>query len=102
MTKQPEKSTHYFASTCASWGVGQTRAEAMANAARGAGSDVIKANVKPHGGLYCWTCRVEAPESAEYQISYYAPQDVECTRVQEFNLQNTKGHALPIDHEDAS
>lgn len=69
----PELPHHFFASTAVSWGVGQTRQEAIDKAARIAGSDIIKRNVKANGGLYVWTCEVECPQSTDYNINNYAP-----------------------------
>jgi hypothetical protein len=94
ITTQPY---HYFASTAFGWAVAPTRAEAMASVARQAGTDIIKRNTKASGGLYCWTVRVELPQSTSYGINNYAPADVPTADVREFNLVNTKGHSLPID-----
>lgn len=88
---------HYFAATAVSWAAGLTRAEAVAGAARIAGDSIIKPNVKANGGLYVWTCRVELPKDAPYDIRNFQPRDVPISQGDAFLIQNIKGHVVPID-----
>jgi len=92
-----EKPFHYFGSTCFHWATGATRQEVLEKLARMAGTETIKKSIKSQGGFYAWTCRVNVPHSADYQISYFKPQGVECVLPQEFNLMNAKGHSLPVE-----
>ena len=107
-TKQKPKvegPNHYYASTAFNWAVAQTRKEAIESVARMAGADIIKINVKNHGGLYVWSCRVLMPESTHYSIHAYAPHkimlDGKTTGVAVplgaiviARIQNTKGHLI--------
>lgn len=89
---------HYFGSTAFGWKKAQTRAEILEALAKQAGSDIIKRNLKPSGGLYCWICLVKLPQSTNYGINFFQPT-VPWERGQEFNIVNVKGHAVPIDRE---
>lgn len=101
---------HYYATTVFGWAVAPTREEAIASVARQAGSDIIKRNLKPNGGLYCWSCRVGMPQADHYTINEYTPEfiirdgkptkeRVPVSKVIEANIQNTKGHLVLIDKE---
>lgn len=111
---EPEQQHHFFASTAFNWAVAPTRREAVEKVARAAGAAIIKGNVKAHGGLYVWTCRVDVPQSARYTIANYAPEylvppgedaDERTSRlavprsaVMEFRIQNKDGAvAVPED-----
>lgn len=67
---------HYFASSAFGWAVAATRAEAVVAVAREAGSETIARHRKNHGGLYVWSCRVDAPIDTAYQIDEYHPVGV--------------------------
>lgn len=100
---------HYYASSAFGWAAAPTRREAVAAVARDAGSAIVRRQVKAHGGLYVWSCRVELPQSATYTINEYAPefitakQDdgtfkstnvrVPTSRHVESRVVDTKGHA---------
>lgn len=88
---------HYFASTALNWAVASTRAEAIAKVARDAGADTIKRQVASCGGLYVWVCRVEAPITQHYAISFFAPVGVRYNNAVEYNIVNAKGHVTPTD-----
>ena len=101
---------HYYATIAFGWAVAPTREEAIASVARQAGTDIIKRNVKAHGGLYCWSCRVELPQEAHYSINFYQPEfitrdgktteeRVPLSKVIEANIQNLKGHLVIVDKE---
>ena len=103
MNTETKQQHHFFASTAFNWATASTRAEAVAKVARAAGADLIKRNVKAHGGLYVWTVQVNTPEDQHYTINNYAPNklivDGQPTTVQvpvgrpmEFDIVNTKGH----------
>lgn len=87
--------SHFFGSTPFNWATGQTRAEVMKKLAVGAGS-LLKGNIK-NGGLYAWTCEVNAPEGTSYDIEHYRPVGVEFAATAECLIQNVKGHSLPTD-----
>lgn len=90
-----EQTHHFFATTAVSWSVGLTRQEAIEGAARIAGDSIIKANAKANKkGLYCWTCRVEAPKSTAYEIRNYAPVGVETKEPLTVHIVNVKGHVV--------
>lgn len=88
---------HYFGSTAWNWATGASRAEVLTKLAREAGADLIRRNVKASGGLYAWTVRVNLPADAEYGIENYAPRGVPTECAEAFRIQNTKGHALPLE-----
>jgi hypothetical protein len=92
-----EKPFHYFGSTAYHWVVGETRQEVLNELSRMAGADLIKRHVKEHGGLYCWTCRVDAPRSAKYDIAWFQPSGVAVSQGLHFNIMNTKGHVTTVE-----
>jgi hypothetical protein len=111
MANSKPNNYHYYASTAVSWATGSTRHEAIARAARIAGSDIIKRNVKSQGGLYCWSCRVLAPEAQSYTINFYQPEFITVLeegtgqykstgvpipkdRAMGMRIQNIKGHVI--------
>lgn len=96
---------HFFASNAFAWGVGLTRDEAIANCARGAGADLIKTNVKAHGGMYVWSCRVDVPKSTQYDIANYRPEGVPISTGRHHHVLNVKGEyrGAPItEHQQAA
>lgn len=97
MNTPEEKQFHYFGSTPYHWAIGETRQEVIENLARMAGTDTIKRHLKEHKGLYCWTCRVDAPRSAKYAINFFQPQGVPVSLGQEFNIVNAKGHVITLE-----
>lgn len=94
---KPKAGHHYFGSTAFNWATGDTRAEVLAKLGRMTGPNELKLQVKAHGGLYVWTCRVNAPADADYQIENYAPKGVETSNVSESRIVNTKGYIVPND-----
>ena len=90
-TNTPEPATHIFGSTAFNWAVGATREEVLKRLAAAAGAGIIKANKAKYGGLYAWTCVVDAPQSAHYDIKAYRPVGVPTRDAVEFNLTNAKG-----------
>ena len=88
---------HYFASTAFNWAVAPTRKEALEKVAKAAGTDMMRRQVSVNGGLYVWSCKVNAPQSATYGIVNYAPDGVEYTDTQEAKLVNSKGHLTVLD-----
>lgn len=70
---QPEQNYHFFASTAFNWAIGLTRKEALAKLAKDVGAGIIAKQVKAHGGLYVWTCKVLTPIAQTYDINHYAP-----------------------------
>lgn len=95
------KQFHYFGSTAFNWATGETRQEVITKLAKQAGTEILKRNVKASGGLYCWTCRVEAPQGTDYEIRYFCPQGVKITQALAVNIQNSKGHVTVIEPKDA-
>jgi hypothetical protein len=96
LAANPPAVHHFFGSTALNWATGATREEVIAKLARVAGADLIKRQVKAHGGLYCWTCRVDVAQSTNYSINNYAPEGVPTAAAQECNLLNTKGKTATI------
>lgn len=88
--------SHYFGTTAFTWAVAQTREEVIAALARDAGKGIIAAQVKANGGLYCWTVRVDLPQSANYEISYYKPVGVPLADAVAFNIISAKGKAVAL------
>lgn len=93
----PESPTHIFGSTAINWAVGKTREEVLKRLARDAGASIIKANKTKYGGLYAWTCIVDAPQSAHYGIKAYQPAGVPTRDVIEFHITNAKGAHVVIE-----
>lgn len=100
-----ETSHHYFASTAFNWSVAPTREEAIAKVARAAGASVIKSavafakagksNRDDAAGLYCYSVRVEVPQSAHYSINNYAPVGVPLSQAQHCDIVAVSGkHVL--------
>jgi hypothetical protein len=87
---------HYFASTAFDWATATTRAEAVRKVAKRCGRDMITAQVKAHGGLYVWTCRVDAAEKSGYAIRSYAPHGVPTCDAREYRIVNASG-AVAVD-----
>lgn len=96
-TNTPESPTHIFGSTALNWAVGKTREEVLKRLAAGAGARVIKVNKDRYGGLYAWTCVVDASPSTYYDIESYQPVGVPTRDVVEFNLTNAKGAHVIIE-----
>jgi len=92
-------SFHYFGSTAFNWVTGTTRQDVLEKLAKLAGAAQIKRSVKSSGGLYAWTCRVEADESAEYSISNYRPTGVPTSSGAEYNILDAKGRHQLINAE---
>lgn len=90
-----EQQHHFYGSTAFNWAVAQTREEVVKKLASATGADLIKRNVAANGGLYCWTCKVELPQEAHYDINFYKPVDVPISEAQEFNILNAKGKTSP-------
>ena len=71
---------HYFASCAFGFALADTREEAIQKLVNGFRRDLtpVVKNAQKNGepGCYMWSCLVEAPADAEYQISFYAPQGV--------------------------
>jgi hypothetical protein len=97
ITNKAPQAHHYFGSTAFNWATGDTRAEVLAKLGRMTGPNELKLQVKAHGGLYVWTCRVNVPEATQYDIESYAPKGVETAAPAEARLVNTKGHVIPND-----
>lgn len=88
---------HYYASTALSWAVADTREEAIKRVARDAGADIIRANVKAHGGLYAESCRVELPIAAPYEIRMYMPDGVQVSEHETHRITNARGAYKPAE-----
>lgn len=88
--------THIFGSTAVGWAVGDTREEVIKRLAQQMGAEIIKRNVKANGGVYVWTCVVDAPKSAHYEINYYQPVGVHWHDSHEANILNARGKFEPI------
>lgn len=85
---------HYFGSTGLFWATGSTRQEVIQKLAKRLSDNtnlLLAGAVKKSGGVYCWTCRVNAPEDANYGISNYAPRDVDWGNTLEFNITSKNG-----------
>lgn len=88
------QTTHYFGSTGLFWATGKTRQEVVEKLAKRLGDNtnlLLADAVKKNGGVYCWTCRVNAPAEAGYEISNYAPKGVDWGHTLEFNITSKKG-----------
>lgn len=94
---KPEPTFHYFGSTCYNWAVGSSRQEVLDKLAGMVGAERLKRTVKANGGLYAWTCVVDAPLSATYEIAFFQPQGVLVGRGLSYNIVNTKGAVRVID-----
>lgn len=90
---------HFYGTSAYNWATGSSRQEVIDKLAREAGTDAIKRNVKATGGLYCWTCRVELPQSAHYQISFFQPQGVPVSDFLEVNIVSVGGGVKLIENE---
>ena len=97
LNDKPEAAHHYFGSTAFNWATGSTRAEVLAKLGKATGPNELKLQVKAHGGLYVWTCRVMVPASTPYEIENFAPVGVETTSGREFRIVSTKGYIVPND-----
>lgn len=87
---------HYYGSTAFGWRVGDTREQVVKDLARDAGNSIIRRCLK-NGGLYAWTCRVELPKSAEYQIDGYRPVGVPSGEREEHYIVSVTGKTRPKD-----
>lgn len=86
--------SHYFGSTAFNWAVGATRQEVIDKLAKWAGNNtgaLAAPAVKKSGGLYCWTCKVNAPIDTQYAIEYFAPKGVDIGDAFECNITNKNG-----------
>ena len=88
-----ERAYHYFGTTPFDWATGNSVEEVIVKLAK-RGTVLQRTQYKK--GLYCWTCKVLAPESTHYGVSNYMPVGVEIEKSQEWNIFNTNGHCLPI------
>ncbi len=98
-----EQGHHFFGSTPFNWATGNTRQEVIEKLAAEAGSEMIKRSLRAsntYKGIYCWTCRVGLPPSAEYRIANFQPQGVPVTLAQEHNIVSVKGYVTLIEHDD--
>ena len=86
-TKTKKQEHHFFASFGMGWAIGDTQEEAvekLINRFRREFKKIVAGQHKAgEPGAYVWTCRVEAPRSAEYKINFFAPQGVEVTNTHE-------------------
>lgn len=82
---------HYYATTAYGWGVGDTREQAIKEAAKQIGVSVI-ARHKP-AGVMTVVCRVDLPKAAHYTISEYMPNKI--TKEDGTN-ESRKGEPVPI------
>lgn len=92
MGKQ-EQQHHFYGSTAITWAVAETREKVIEMLAKDAGKDVIsRLNKNPDtGGLYFWTCKVEKPKSANYEIEYYKPVGVPISESMHGLIKDVKG-----------
>lgn len=97
MSNDTVQQFHFFGSTAFNWAIGSTRQEVLTKLASMAGADIVKRNVKNAGGLYAWTCKVEAPRSTTYEISFYQPAGVPTSDGMEFSIQNKHGHVKLVE-----
>ena len=80
---------HYFASCALGWSTAPTRREALDKLVRSQHLDsafVKRMHKQGVAGVYCWACKVHAPESANYKINFYAPADIETSDGEEHYL----------------
>lgn len=82
---------YYYGSTAFGWTTGASTAEVLAKLAQQAGANRIRRSVRQQGGLYAWTCRVEA-----------LPSGVTLGASREFLIQNTRGHVVPVDPKESA
>ena len=82
---------HYYAATAYGWGVGDTREQAIKEAAKHIGVSTLKRH-KP-AGVMTVVCRVELPQAAHYTISEYMPNKI--TKEDGTN-ETRKGEPVPI------
>lgn len=64
---------HYFASCGLMWAVADTAADAVKKIAKEIGAPSLR-KALDRGGFYVWTCRVELPISARYNIAEFRPR----------------------------
>lgn len=91
---EAQKGHHYFGSTALFWTVGETRQEVIQKLAKRLSDNtglLMAAQVAKQGGVYCWTCRVEAPIDAKYGIRNYAPEGINCSHTFDFEITSKKG-----------
>lgn len=96
-TNTTNTESHFFGTTPFNWATGSTRAEVLKKLGIACGSSILKSAVSNSGGLYAWTCKVNAPADAHYEIEYYKPVGVEWEASAECLIQNNKGYSLPTD-----
>ena len=73
---------HFYASNSYGWATASTRKEAIEKSIEMAGrhnvKDVIKrAHKEGRLGFYVWSCKVNLPKEAHYEIRNYKPHDVD-------------------------
>ncbi len=82
--------SHYYATCVYGWATAPTRQEAIDNLIRRYRRDlkplVKQGQRRGDPGAYLWTCRVNAPADAEYQIRFFQPVDVHCADAIEFYI----------------
>lgn len=71
---------HYFASCAFGWATNTSREKAITELLkcfRKEATEITK-NTRKTGcpGFYFWSCRIDAPNSTEYEINFYCPQGV--------------------------
>jgi hypothetical protein len=82
---------HFYGCTAFNWAVGETREAVIAKLARDVGAQLIRRQVANQGGVYVWTCVVEADIKASYDIENYCPKGVKWHGAQEHRIQNARG-----------
>jgi hypothetical protein len=107
-----EQDFHYFATTAYAWAPGLTRKQAIEACARLSGKSVIDLSTQKgaEGGLYFWSCRVNAPLSTLFTINNYRPEfvidpitkhptkkRVDTCAILVGRMVNTRGHIVPLD-----
>lgn len=97
---EPEPATHYFGTSCYNWAKGKSVEDVLVKLGSMIGPGIMKTlKQKNSEGFYVWVCKVNAPQSTQYPLNFYQPQDVEVLESWEFNMMNAKGHVLPITRE---
>jgi hypothetical protein len=90
-----EQAHHYYGCTGFNWATAPTREEVITKLARDLGASVIRQSKKNNGGVYCWTCKVNAPQNTPYAIEYYQPKGVEWVESKECLIISVKGTNIP-------
>ena len=95
-----ESEHHYFASFALGYARGVTRQEALAKLLgmfRSEIKEIAKNEQRAgHAGCYAWSCKVNAPLIAKYEINFYQPVGVDWDAGRHHNFTNVtaKGHTV--------